>query len=216
MDSRQHQEARRMDAAKHRLELWAVILISVASVLSASCAYQSARWSNAQAQSYARANATRLESLRQSGLANRQMMIDINLFTAYESALEYQRPAFAGTISERFPERLKTALNAWLATKPLSNAQAPTSPFVMKEYKVPAEDKAEALESEAKGYFQDGVSANETANRYVLMTVLFASVSFLAGVGSKFDTRAMAITTMVLGSVVLVVTGAVLITHPVR
>ncbi|MBV8671334.1 MAG: hypothetical protein JO098_06145 [Candidatus Eremiobacteraeota bacterium] len=204
-----------MDRTNRRLELWAVVLISVASVLSAWCAYQSARWGNAQAQMYARANATRVESLRQSGLANRQTMVDINLFVAYESALA-QRSTLANFLSQRFPERLKVAVRAWLDQKPMSNVRAPSSPFVMPAYHVAAESRAEALENDAAGYFQDGVSANETADRYVLMTVLFASVSFLAGVGSKFELRSVAAIAMLLGSLVLLVAGAILIAYPIR
>jgi hypothetical protein len=205
-----------MNKAEHRVELWAVVLISVAAVLSAWCAYQSARWGNAQAQSYARANAARVESLRQSDLANRQTMVDINLFVAYENALAANSSSLASFLSQRFPDRLKPAMKAWLATRPLTNTRAPSSPFAMREYHVVAQDRADALESDAKNYFQDGVNANETADQYVLMTVLFASVSFLAGVGSKFDVRSIAIAALLLGSVVLAVAGSILTGYPIR
>jgi hypothetical protein len=205
-----------MNSAQHRVELWAVALISVAAVLSAWCAYQSARWGNAQAQSYAQASAARVESVRQSDLANRQTLIDIDLFIEYHSAVASRNTALVSFVSQRFPDRLKPAVNAWLATKPFTNARAPSSPFVMPEYHVDAQDRANALESDAKGYFQTAVSANDTANRYVLMTVLFASVSFLAGVGSKFDVRKIAMAALLLGSVVLLVAGVVLIGYPVR
>jgi len=206
----------RMEAVERRLELWAVVLISVASLLSAWCAYQSARWGTAQAQLYARANASRVESLRQSGVANRQTMVDINLFVNYESALFAKDKGFAGFISARFPERLKTAVRAWLATDPLKNAHAPSSPFVMTQYRLQAQDQADELELQARSNFDAAVKANETGDRYILMTVLFASVSFLAGVGSKFDSRSMVIVSLLLGSVVLLVAGVVLTGYPSR
>jgi hypothetical protein len=206
----------RMANVERRLELWAVVLISVASLMSAWCAYQSARWGSAQAQLYARANASRAESLRQSGIVNRQTMVDINLFVNYERALFAKDQGFAAFIAHRFPARLKTAVQAWLATNPLKNENAPTSPFVMQQYHLQAQDQADDLESQARSSFEAAVNANETGDRYILMTVLFASVSFLAGVGSKFDSRSMVMVSLVLGSVVLLVAGAVLTGYPSR
>jgi hypothetical protein len=204
-----------MDHAKARLELWAIILISVASVLSAWCAYQSSRWGNAQAQAYSRANARRIESLRQSGVANRQATVDINLFVAYESALASKNAAFAAFLIQRFPERLRTAVKAWESTRPLTTTTAPSSPFVMKQYHLASDDQADALEREADSFFEAGVTANQNGNRYILLTVLFASVSFLAGVGSKFESRNTVLTSLVLGSIVLLAAIAVLATHPI-
>ena len=205
-----------MDHTERQLELWAVVLISVASVLSAWCAYESARWGSAQAQAYARANAARVESLRQSGLANRQAMVDINLFVAYETALAEKQTGLASFIYERFPARLKPAVQAWLATRPLTSPEAPSSPFVMHQYRLEPQDEADRLESEARSNFERGVEANETGDRYILMTVLFASVSFLAGVGSKFEVRTIIMIALGLGTAVLVIAGAVLAGYPIR
>jgi len=204
-----------MDHAKARLELWAIILISVASVLSAWCAYQSARWSNASSQAYSRASARRIESLRQSGIASRQTTVDVNLFVAYESALSSKNEAFAAFLIKRFPERLRVAVTAWEATQPRTTSTAPSSPFVMNQYHLESQDQADALESQAETFFKTGVDANQNGNRYVLLTVLFASVSFLAGVGSKFESRRIVLTALVLGSIVLVTAIAVLATHPI-
>jgi len=184
-----------MDHAKTRLELWAIILISVASVLSAWCAYQSARWGNASAQAYSRASARRLESLRQSGVANRQAMIDIDLFVAYEDAIASKNADFAAFLIQRFPERLKVAVKAWQATRPRATTSAPSSPFVMKQYHLDSDDQADA--------------------RYILLTVLFASVSFLAGVGSKFESRRIVLASLVLGSIVLLTAITVLAGQPI-
>jgi hypothetical protein len=204
-----------MDHAKARLEFWAIVLISVASVLSAWCAYQSARWGNASAQAYSRASARRLESLRQSSVANRQAMVDIDLFVAYESAISSKNSDFAAFLIQRFPERLKVAFKAWQATRSRTTAAAPSSPFVMKQYHLESDDKADDLEREAESFFETGLDANQNGNRYILLTVLFASVSFLAGVGSKFESRRIVLGSLVLGSIVLLAAIGVLATHPI-
>ncbi|MBV8172046.1 MAG: hypothetical protein JO219_08960 [Candidatus Eremiobacteraeota bacterium] len=204
-----------MDHTKARLELWAIILISVASVLSAWCAYQSARWGNASSQAYSRAGARRTESLRQSGVSNRKAMIDVNLFVAYEDALASKNTQFAAFLSQRFPQRLRVATKAWEATRTRTGSSAPSSPFVMKEYHLDSDDQADSLERQAESFFETGLSASENGNRYVLLTVLFASVSFLAGVGSKFDARRIVMAALLVGSIVLLTGIAVLATRPI-
>jgi hypothetical protein len=201
---------------QRRMEIIAVVLISVASVASAWCAYQSARWGGVQSASYSRANATRVESLRAADLANRQLMIDINLFLAYSNAASVKNTLFSGFIEQRFPKRLALAMRAWLATHPLKNPKAPSSPFVMREYKLDAQDDADRLEAKAAALFEQGTTAKEISDKYILMTVLFASVSFLAGVGSKFDQLAVELAALVLGSIVATVAAIVLLGYPIR
>ncbi len=199
-----------------RLEIIAVILISVAAVASAWCAYQSARWGSLQSASYVRANASRVESLRQSDVANRQLMVDVNLFTAYANAVSTKNEALASFLSQRFPDRFKKAMRAWTATNPLKNPKAPSSPFVMREYHLEAWDLSDKLEGQASQYFTQGLSATETSDHYVLLTVLFAGVSFLAGVGSKFDVRGVVISALTLGAAVWIVAFIVMLSYPIR
>ncbi len=202
---------------ERRREIWAVVLISITAIFSAWCAYQAARWGSAQAASYARANASRVESLRQNNLANRQITIDVSLFVAYANAVATKDTQLADFLSERFPPRLKVPMKAWLATHPLRNASAPSSPFVMKQYHLAALDQAQVLELAAQKYYDDGTAANETGDRYILMTVIFASVSFLAGVGSKFERPHIVVVALGLGSIVLLVAGSIVLTgYPVR
>jgi hypothetical protein len=201
---------------ERRIEIVAVVLISVASVASAWCAYESARWGGVQSASYSRANATRVESLRAANLANRQLMVDLNLFLAYSNAVSVKNTAFSSFIEQRFPKRLALATRAWLATHPLANPKAPSSPFVMRQYHLDAQDDADQLEAKAGALFDQGSIAREISDRYILMTVLFASVSFLAGVGSKFDQRAVALAALILGAIVAVGAAVFVLGYPIH
>jgi hypothetical protein len=49
----------------------------------------------------------------------------------------------------RFPPALKTATDAWLATRPLQNPEAPSSPFVMPDYQVSERAEADRWQTEA-------------------------------------------------------------------
>jgi hypothetical protein len=201
---------------QRRIEIIAVVLISIASVASAWCAYQSARWGGVQSASYSRASAVRVESLREANLANRQLMIDVNLFLAYSSAASVKNTAYSAFVAQRFPKRLALANRAWLATRPFTNPQAPSSPFVMPAYHLDAQDEADRLETKAGALFDQGSIAREVSDRYILMTVLFASVSFLAGVGSKFDHRGVVLTALGLGVAVVVGAAVFLIGYPIH
>ncbi len=201
---------------ERHIEIIAVILISVAAVLSSWCAYESARWGSLQAASYVRANASRVESLRQTNIANRQIMVDVNLFVAYSAAVSNNNSRLASFLIQRFPDRLKVATQAWLATHPMKNKNAPSSPFVMRQYVVPAQDKATELEQRASQFFEEGYRATETSDKYVLLTVLFAGVSFLAGVGSKFESRSVVLGALALGAIVGGVSFLIVLRFPIR
>ena len=56
--------ADRQQRLNRRLEVLSAILLSIATVASAWCAYQSARWNGVQAVSFSAANGARTESVR--------------------------------------------------------------------------------------------------------------------------------------------------------
>jgi hypothetical protein len=58
------------------------------------------------------------------------------------------------------------------------------------------------------------VNSSEMANRYLLMTIIFASVLFLAGISGKFRWQVIDLTVLVLGAVTLLVGVAVMLGSP--
>ena len=131
-------------------------------------AFQSAKWNGEQADAYARASATRVESTRASTAAGQQTIIDVNTFTAWLDALATERRVdpngslaadgsyvpdpqqLSGFLYERFRDEFKSAIVAWLAELPLQNPDAPSTPFVMKQYKLAANEDARRLERQAE------------------------------------------------------------------
>ncbi|MEK8228674.1 hypothetical protein NKG05_25750 [Oerskovia sp. M15] len=118
-------------APVHRhLELVAAVLLSIATVMTAWSAFQSARWGGEMATSYSAAGAARTESNRASTLAGQQTIIDVQLFTDWLSALdEEQGPGaapgyvpdpetYSGFLYARFREEFKPAVEAWVAQDP--------------------------------------------------------------------------------------------------
>jgi predicted cobalt transporter CbtA len=83
----------------------------------------------------------------------------------------------------------KVALDAWLATEPLTNPDAEPTPFTMAEYRQEAAELADERLEEADEHRQAALDANQNGDNYVLTTVGFALVIFFAGVSSKLSEK---------------------------
>jgi hypothetical protein len=217
-----------------RFELFEAIVLAVAAVLTAWAAFQATKWSGVQADSYSRAGAARTESSRVSTRAGQLTVIDVNTFTSWIAALGAEQRAgeenglsddgtYApqpGTESafvyQRFRPEMRTAVDAWLATKPRANPGAPPTPFAMPEYKVAETQQAADLERQAEAYAADARRANQRGDNYVLMTILFASVLVLLGIGSKMDTLRARTFLFATAGIILAVATVVLFTFPIE
>ena len=176
---------KRWDRYEPFAEIVATIILAVATLATAWSGYRSARWSGVQAANYSRASASRVESSRASAIAGQQMQVDIGLFTNWINAYADDKQQLVDFYQNRFRDEFKPAFDAWLLTDPKTNPEAPKSPFAMPEYSLAKNKEAEALEVKAGEYFNAAEESNEIADRYVLDTVILASVLFLAGLASQ-------------------------------
>ncbi len=167
------------------VDVASVVLISVAAVLTALCGYQSGRWSGQQTRLYSVANADRLRSAEAADRANVLTAIDVAVFLHYLDAVSTHDRPEADFIYARFRTEFKPAMRAWLASKPLTNPRAPSSPFVMPQYSLKTRAQARAYDDLAAAAFQRAVDATQHSDDFLLLTVIFAAVSFLAGVSTK-------------------------------
>jgi hypothetical protein len=188
-----------------RLELVAALLLALAAVTTAWAAFQSTKWSGVQADNYSQASAARLESTRASTEAGQLATIDVTTFTAWVGALSAERRAGvqnglhpdgryvpqsgteSGFLFARFRDEFRPAVEAWLATRPLENPDAPRTPFAVPEYRLEAEERATALEQRAEDFVARARTANQNGDNYVLMTIMFAVVLLLAGISTNLD-----------------------------
>jgi hypothetical protein len=175
----------RFDKYEPVAEIFAIIILAFATLATAWSGYQSARWSGVQSEDYSRAGALRVESTRASTTAGQLTQIDIGLFTNWINAYSQNNQDLMRFYQTRFRPEFKPAFAAWMATDPKNNKDAPPSPFAMPEYQVAKNAEADALESQAEQMFKAANDANEIADRYVLDTVILASVLFLAGLASQ-------------------------------
>lgn len=180
-------QAERQARRDRWLEIISAILISLATVASAWCAYESARWNGVQALSFSVANSARTESVRMSNAALQLTSIDVGMFVQFATAYSEDNQFLWDFLYDRFRPEMKSALDAWIALEPLKNPDAPSSPFAMDEYKSAAMDESDRLLSLAEQNLKEAQQANQTSDNYVLLTVMFASVLFFGGISTKFD-----------------------------
>jgi hypothetical protein len=167
------------------VEVAATVLLALAAVATAWAGYQASEWHGDQALAASRATATRVESARASGQANRQVQIDVATFTQWVDAYAQDDAKLAAFYRRRFREEFRPAFDRWLASRPLVNPEAALTPFVLPEYRLQAFEDADRLEAEAAAAGEEVRADVERANRYVLAVVLFATVLALAGIAAR-------------------------------
>ncbi len=205
------------DGAERRdkIELVAVVLLAIATVATAWSGYQSTRWNGEQAKAAGRSNALRIESAKAAGLANSQTQIDVASFTQWVNAYSLKQTELADFYFKRVRPEFKPAVAAWIATRPLKNADAPPTPFAMPQYKLAARAQSERLEAQSD-MFAGRVLVNiQRASNYVLAVVLFASALFFAGMSTKLTAPKLRVAMLTVGCVLFLGTAVWIATSPV-
>ena len=82
------------------------------------------------------------------GLAQAQTQVDIATFIQWVNATATDASELADFYTARFRPEFKPAFDAWLATDPLTNPDAPPTPFAMDDYQLQARADAERLDAD--------------------------------------------------------------------
>jgi hypothetical protein len=197
------------------VELLATVLLALAAVATAWCSYQATRWNGEQAKAGAGASAARFQAARAADLANAQTEIDVATFTQWVNAYARNESELADFYRARFRPEFVPAVEAWIATRPLANPDAPLTPFRMPQYKLAATADAERLDKQAEVLAADVRTDIQRASNYVLGVVLCAVALFFAGMSTKLSSSRLQVAMLVLGWTVFLGTVAWLTTFPV-
>ena len=191
------------DKRRRWVEIGCAIVLSLATTASAWCAYEASRWSGVQTFRLAAASRASRAAAESHVLAMEERAGEAMLLISYLQAKSQGDQRLEKMLRDRFPREMKAAVEAWLKTDPFTNPAAPSSPFKMPEYV--QEDLKEA-KRQTDLFAQEQARAEEAhrnADRYVLLTVLFASVLFFAGVGGTFDSPRLRLFVFVIAVVLL-------------
>ena len=115
------------------IEMLLAVMLGAVTLATAWSGYQAARWGGTQSILFSQAGALRTESMRASTQGGQQTQIDVAIFSNWINAYADENEALVTFYQERFRDEFKPALEAWLATDPANNPDAPSSPFRMPE-----------------------------------------------------------------------------------
>jgi hypothetical protein len=177
--------------------------MALSTVASAWCAFAAQRWAGVEAEMYSRADAARSETLRLNEEANRAFLLDFTVFLEYFSATLDGRPALANELYRRFLPDLKSATDVWLATNPWEAPEAALLPFELPEYQSGERTESARQAALADEFAAKAHEANDRTDNFLGLTVIFAVILFIGGVGSKFDVRGLRIASFVVALVLL-------------
>lgn len=179
------------ELSDRRIKRWAelleTIVLTVATLAAVWAGYQAGQWGGRQTTLNIDATTRRIEATQSSGRAQQLQLVDIGLFTNWVNAFAMGDEARAGFYQDRFRDEFQPAFDAWLATQPLQNPDAPGSPFEMPEYQVAGFAQADQLEAEAGRMTQEAEEAGAIGDRFTLTAVILASSLLLAGLSSRFE-----------------------------
>jgi hypothetical protein len=199
-----------------RLELFSTVLLAVAAVLTAWSSYQATRWNGEQAKASARTNAIRIEAARAASLGEAQTEVDVATFIEWVDAENHGEDDLADFYVERFRAEFRPAFDAWIATSPFDDRNAPPTPFAMDEYQVESRNEADRLDAAAEVSAAEVRRDIQRSSNYVLAVVLFAVVLFFGGMSTKLGSRRLRVALVASGYAVLITAIAWIATFPVR
>jgi hypothetical protein len=200
---------------ERRLETWSAILMSLATVATAWCAYQSAEWGGEQSFMLGESNRAGREATLQESLAAQRRSLDAALFMEWIGAIATDNQPLEEFYLQRFRPGMRVAVDAWLATDPQNNPEAPPHPFVLPEYRIEQDSIATAERRRSQESWALARQYDTHGDRYVLLTVVFASVLFFAGISEKFEHDRIRVGVLTMGTLLFAGAFGVMLSYPV-
>ena len=183
------------------LELFAAVLLGLATVATAWCAYQAAQWNNRETDDARTAAEDRLEASRLFTLGSQKVAYDATLAALYAQAIVNDqanlqqfyrdnliRPDFLPVIQQWEQERA----SGQPFTKLLDNKEYMDAQFA---------DSTEKDASAAAALVKSQ-EASDNASQFIQMTIFFASALFFAGITSNFRARGVRLLLLLVAAVV--------------
>jgi hypothetical protein len=165
------------------------LLLSLVAVLAAYSGYAAAKWGTESSLTLASASAERTKANRADteGIVTRTL--DSASFNAWFTAFTAGNANAERLAENRMRPGYRPAFNAWQATDPAHNPNAPPGPAYMPQYVIPQEATAKTHDARADAAFAKGAEAGGTADKYIRATVFLATVLFLVGISGHFRIR---------------------------
>jgi hypothetical protein len=189
-------------------------LLALVTITAAWAGYAAAKWGTASRIDIAQSSSLRNIATRDDLTAISLRNFDSSTFNAWFIAWTLNSPQKEAVAVRRFRPEFRVAFNAWMATDPLHNPNAPPGPTYMPQYKLPAQAQANALDNEATDKFNTGNYDAQIGDDYVRITLFLAAVLFLVGIGSSFQLHGVRYALITFGSVLLILSVVLILRQP--
>jgi len=193
---------------EHHRARWVTIseavLLSLVAILAAYSGFSAAKWSTESSVSLAAAAASRSKANRADLESLSQRNFDSSTFNAWFAAYVAGDRRGMALARRRFSPAFRVAFDAWWATHPTTNLNAPPGPTYMSAYREPQRIAAHAYDAKADALFAAGAHAGATSDKYVRVTVYLATVLFLIGISGHFPLLTARYGLVALGGVLVV------------
>jgi hypothetical protein len=197
------------------IDIGSAIILSLATLGSAWCGYQSSLWGGAETYGLVAVSWTARAAAENRLVASNLRAFDGSMLIEYIAARADRTSDTASFLYERFRPEMRKAVGAWLQTDPFENPDAPPHPFQPQWYVLPQEQEAERQEEQSEKMFALSQEMDRISDTYVLLTVLFASILFFAGMAGTFTSRMLEAVFAAISLVLFLAITAFLLTMPV-
>jgi hypothetical protein len=136
------------------LEPVALVLLSLATVGTAWCSYQAAVWGGVSQRAMNQSAAASRRAVADQLQASQMAVLDVMLFSQYVNAHVSSNQPLADFYAERFRNEAKIAFQAWIATDPFVNPEAPPHPFATNLYQPRLLESARTADAESLALWQ--------------------------------------------------------------
>lgn len=196
-------------------QITCAVVLSLATMSSAWCAYQATLWSGVQTFRLAAAQKAGRDSTAATIAALQLQAFDASMFINYMNAKNEGNERQEKFLFKRFRPEFKVAIDAWLKTDPFNDPKAPQGPFKMAEYHQPELDAAKRHDERFAQEHAAAEHANEKSDTYVLLTVLFASVLFFGGIAGTLDSHRLRVAVLAMALAFFAISLSFLGTMPI-
>jgi hypothetical protein len=196
------------------VQICEAVLLALVTVAAAWTGYSAARWGTASRVDIAQSSTLRNLATRADLEALSLRNFDSSTFEAWFVAFTLNSPQKEAIAIRRFRPAFRVAFDAWMATDPLHNPNAPPGPTYMPQYKVPPQAQSAAYDNSADAKFSQGNHDGVVGDDYVRITVFLAAVLFLVGIGSSFKLYGVRYSLIGFGSALLIISVVLIARQP--
>jgi hypothetical protein len=157
-------EGRNRDRRDKRVSIAEAVILSIVTIVAAWAGYSAAKWGTESSLSLAKASATRVKANRAFQQSLTYRVGDAVTFNAWYMAHVAKDENAMRVARKFFLPNYRAAFDAWLATEPFTNPNAPAGPELMPQFRPPGKELARALDTRADAYYARGRTAAETGD----------------------------------------------------